>query len=308
MRSLLAYNPTGRFQALSAPVRGALWMCLAALVFAFLNAVIRIGADQGLHPFQIAFLRSFFGLGFMLPWLIRMGVRSLHTRRPLIYAFRGAAATGAMICWMTSIAEIPLAEATAITFAAPLLATIGSALILGETVRLRRWSAIIIGFVGVLIILRPGASIVQPGAIWALGAAGLFSVNALVLKSMTRTEDPQQIVAWTAILLSLTTFPLALTEWVPMTADAWMLAVALGLLGTVGHLCMTRSFASADASFVMPFDYARLPFVAVVGFVLFAEAPDYWTWTGAIVITGAALDVARREAQLAKQLTRTQPD
>ena len=87
-----------------------------------------------------------------------------------------------------------------------------------------------------------------------------------------------------------------------------MLALALGLLGTVGHLCMTRALAAADASFVMPFDYARLPFVAVVGFVLFAELPDAWTWTGAVVITGAALYVARREAQLAKQMTRTQPD
>lgn len=289
-------------------MRGALWMCLAALAFAFLNAVIRIGADQGMHPFQIAFLRSFFGLGFMLPWLFKMGVRSMHTRRPVIYGVRGLAATGGMICWMSAIAAIPLAEATAITFAAPLLATIGSAMILGETVRLRRWSAIVIGFVGVLIILRPGASIVQPGAIWALGAAVLFALNALVIKSMTRTEDPQRIVAWTAILLSSTTFPLALTKWVPMTADAWMLAVALGLLGTVGHLCMTRSLATADASFVMPFDYARLPFVAVVGFVLFAELPDAWTWTGAVVITGAALYVARREAQLAKQPTRTQPD
>ncbi len=300
--------PTGRFEALSAPVRGAMWMCLAALVFAFLNAVIRIGADQGMHPLQIAFLRSFFGLGFMLPWLVRMGLGSLKTSRPGIYLVRGLAATGGMICWMTAIAAIPLAEATAITFAAPLLATIGSSLILGETVRLRRWSAIVVGFVGVLIILRPGASIIQPGAVWALGAALLFAVNALVIKSMTRTEDPQRIVAWTAILLSVTTFPLALSEWTAMTADAWVLAVALGLFGTVGHLCMTRSLATADASFVMPFDYARLPFVAVIGFMAFAEVPDLWTWTGAIVITGAALYVARREAQLAKQMTRTQPD
>ena len=304
----MAFTPTGRFDALSAPVRGALWMCMAGLLFAFLNAAIRLGADEGMHPFQIAFLRSFFGLGFMLPWLLRMGLRSLHTRRPGIYLFRGIAATGAMICWMTSIAHIPLAEATAISFAAPLLATIGSSLILRETVRLRRWSAIVVGFVGVLIILRPGASIIEPGAIWALGAACLFAVNALTIKSMTRTESPQKIVAWTAVLLSLATLPLALTVWVPMTVTLWVLAITLGLLGTAGHLCMTRSFATADASFVMPFDYARLPFVALVAFVMFAEAPDIWTWTGALVITGAALYVARREAQLAKQPTRAQPD
>lgn len=281
---------------------------MAGLFFACLNAGIRIGADLGMHPFQIAFLRSFFGLGFMLPWLLRTGVRSLKTKRPMAYLLRGVGATGGMICWMSAIAIMPLAEATAISFAAPLLATIGSSLILGETVRLRRWSAIIVGFAGVLIILRPGVSIIDAGAVWALGAALMFSANSLIIKSLTRTEDPQRIVAWTAILLSVSTLPLALAVWVPMTAEAWATAIGLGLLGTLGHLAMTRSLAAADASFVMPFDYARLPFVALVAFILFAEVPDGWTWVGACVITGAALYVARREAQLAKQPTRAQPE
>jgi len=292
---------------LSAPLRGVLWMTLAAAVFSVLNGLIRFGADQGLHPFQIGFLRSVFGLLFMLPWILRGGVGGLKTQRWRFFIARGLLATGGVLCWMSAVAAMPIAEATSISFVAPLFATAGSALLLGETVRLRRWSAIIVGFIGVLIMLRPGYAVVGVGAFWAVGAAGFMACSALAIKSLTRTEPTDRIVTWTALVLSCTTLPPALAVWTPMTTEFLLLAVLLGLLGTLGHLALTRAFAVADASFVMPFDYARLPFAALVGYMFFAELPDKWTWVGALVITGAAVYVARREALLARPQTALKP-
>ncbi|MEQ8602171.1 MAG: DMT family transporter [Marivibrio sp.] len=287
------------------PLAGAALMTLAALMFSAMNGLVRLAADLGFPPLQIAFLRSLFALLVMAPIIapvvLREGPAWLKTTRPGLFLVRGLAAAVGVIGWMSALATLPLAEATAITFTAPLIATAGSALILGETVRLRRWSAILIGFIGVLVILRPGMAAVEVGALWALTAAAGMASAALLVKTLTRTEPAQRIVLYTSLMLTaLTAVPAALV-WVPMTPAMWAIGAGIGAIGALSQIALTKAFESADASVVLPFDYARLPFTALIGWVFFAQVSDLVTWAGALLIAGAALYVARREHQAARR-------
>ncbi len=289
---------------ISGPVMGAAWMIMGAALFAAMNGVVRFAALDGLHPFQIGFLRAAFALAFILPFSFRDGLSSLKTTRWRLYLLRGCAASTAMLSWMTAIATIPLAEATAITFTAPLIATVGSALVLKESVKARRWGAVFFGFVGVMIILRPGTAAMEPGAIAALGAAFAMGTAALCIKALTDTEPAGHVVFYTSLMLTVISLPFAVSVWSEMTPKFWIYGVLLGFFGVSGHWCLTKSFANADASLVMPFDYTRLPFVALVGWIAFDEVVEGITWIGASLIVGSALYVVYRERQLAKPSTK----
>jgi drug/metabolite transporter (DMT)-like permease len=296
-----AFAPPARNQ----PMLGAGLMVMAALVFSLLNGLVRYASDLGLPSLQIAFLRSIFALLVMLPIIApvlrREGFVWVKTTRPGLHLVRGLAATVGLIGWVSALATIGLAEATAITFTAPLFATIGSAVILREVVRLRRWSAVIIGLIGVLIILRPGVGSVEPGALWALmGAAGM-ACAVLSVKALTRTEPTQRIVLYNSIFLTLFTAVPAFLVWQPMSALLWGVGLAMGLIAAIGQLLLSKAFECADASVVVPFDYSRLPFAALIGWLAFSQTVDWVTWAGALVIGGAALYTARREQQIAKQ-------
>ncbi len=287
------------------PMLGAALMTLAAALFAGLNGLVKYASNLGLDPLQISFLRSIFAAGAMMPFLIRPilanGFAYLKPVRPGLMLFRGLSASIGVMLWMTAVTMLPLAEVTAISFTAPLFATIGSALLLGEIVRARRWSAIAIGFVGVLIILRPGMIPLETGVFWAIGAAGGMAVAALVIKLLTRTEPADRIVFWTNVILTFGTLGPALWVWQPMTMEMWLVGIAMGAVGAISHIFLTNAFAVADASIVLPFDYTRLPFVAVVGFFAFGETSDLVTWLGAGLIAASAFYVARREQLIAKK-------
>lgn len=289
----------------SGPLQGAAWMITAAMLFAAMNGLVRLAVAAELHPFQISFLRSVFALILILPFCLGGGLRpnlsDLKTKRWRMFLLRGAAATAGVLFWVSAIAIMPLAEATAITFAAPLIAVIGSALILRETVRMRRWAAVAVGLTGVVIILKPGLGVLQPGAVIALCAAAAMATAVLCTKSLTRTEPARRIVFYTSLILTIGTLPFALFVWAPMTQEAWLLGVAMGLVGVLAHICLTRSFEAADASIVAPLDYTRLPFVALLGWVAFGEPVDATTWIGGGVIAASAIYVTNRERQLAKQ-------
>ena len=280
-------------------VRGGLWMTAAALLFAALNALVRLGAED-LHPMQLAFFRCFFGLVFMLPWLVRVGPSALRTRRHGMFALRGVASAVTMLCWFTAVAMIPLADAVAVSFTAPLLTVAAAAVLLGEQVGWRRWSAIAIGFLGMLIIVRPGSGVMGVGALYAIAAATGIAAATIIVKLLSKTEDTNAIVTYMVVYLTPVTFIPAVFVWQWPPAHLWPLLVGMGLLGTVGHICVTRAIAATEASVIMPLDYLRLPFAAAIGLVMFSERPDMWTWIGAAVIIGSSAYVARREALLRK--------
>ncbi len=277
-------------------------MTLAALGFSIMNILIRYAAVE-LHPIQIAFFRNFFALLFVLPWLFRHGFAGLKTKRPGLHIWRSVVGLSAMFCWFTSITILPLAEAVALNFTVPLFATAGAFLILHEAVGVRRWSATIAGFIGVVVIMRPGFVEITPAMAMPVIAAVFMAGSVLLVKTLSRTEDTVAMV----LIMNLIMTPLSLVpalfvwEWPSWPVLGYLLLI--GLVATIAHLALTKSYTLADASAVIPFDYARLPFVAVLAYFAFGELPDLWTWVGAGIIAASAIYIAQREAKLARERT-----
>jgi drug/metabolite transporter (DMT)-like permease len=296
------------------PLRAALWMVGASFFFAGLSGIIR-HLGQQMHPFEVAFFRNLFGLVVMLPWLWRIGFGVLRTKRLNLYISRSALSLFSMLCWFSALPLLPFEQAVALSFTAPLFATICAALVLREAVRGRRWTATILGFIGVLIIVRPDVAGAAPiggfegvfavGAVLAILSALTSAVLTIIVKNLANTEPSDAIVTYMVLLLTPMSLVPAVFVWQWPTADQWPWLIAMGALGSFGHMCYMRAFAMADASAVMPYDYTRLIFAAVIGYLAFAEVPDLWTWVGAAVIASSAIYIAHRET-VRRQSTATQ--
>lgn len=284
---------------LSAPLQGALYMTAAAFFFSIMNYLVRLAAEE-LEPIEIAFFRNLFALLFMLPWLLRVGRSGLATKRLGGHVWRALLGMCAMACWFYSVTLMPLAEAVALNFTVPLFATAGAALILGEVVRARRWTATAIGFLGVLVILRPGFTEIT----WITGlpilAAAFMAGSTLLVKSLSDTESPNTIVLYMNLFLTPLSLVPALFVWQWPSVTVLVYMALLGFLAAVAHIALTRAYTLADASAVLPLDYTRLPFIAAIAFIAFGEVPDLWTWAGAGIIAGSTLYIAHREMRIAR--------
>ena len=279
-----------------APVKGVLWMLVSAAALAGLTGVVR-HMSAGLPPFEIAFFRSFFGLLILAPWLMRSGLGVLRTKRLGLYTMRCALGAATMLMWFTAISMVPLADAVALGFTSPLFVILGAALFLGEVVRGRRLGATLCGFAGAFIILRPGGGVLDPGAVLVLLSAVTLAGANLSVKELSRTEPVQAIVTYMVIFMVPLTFIPALLVWQTPTPAQLAELIGLAAVATLGNYAMTRAVAVADASAVMPYDYARLPFVALIGFFVFGETSDAATWIGAGVIAVASLYLAHHESK-----------
>jgi drug/metabolite transporter (DMT)-like permease len=290
---------SGLFQQIPAPVRGALWMMGAGAMFSSMALLVR-HTSQDIPPLEVVFFRNALALMFMLPWLARAGIGALHTRRIWMHVQRSLHGIVAMGMWFTAMSLMPLAEATALGFTAPLFGFVGAALFLGETIRWRRWAGILVGFAGALVILRPGIAAITTPALLAVSASLFVAASSLCVKSLSRTEAPNTVVIFMNLLMTPVSLIPALFvwQWPSWPTFGWL--VVLGLVATLGHLSYVRAFATADASVVLPYDYARLPFVAAIAFVALGEVPDIWTWVGAAVIFASTIYVSRREIAAAR--------
>ncbi len=280
-----------------ASTRGTLWMVLAAALMAMLAGMIRYLANS-VHPFEIAFFRSFIGLVFVVPWLIRSGIPAAKTKRLRLFSIRAVVGAAAMITWFYALAIMPLADAVALSFTAPLFVTAGAALFLGEDVRARRWTATVIGFCGAMIILRPGVGSLSLAACLVLFSAATMAAAGLMVKELSRTEPAKIIVLYMVLFMSPLTLIPALFVWHWPSPAEWAWLIALAVVATAGNFASTRALVVADISVVAPFDFVRLPLAAALGFFAFGEVPDRWTWIGGAVIAASSIYVAHREAKL----------
>ena len=178
---------------------------------------------------------------------------------------------------------------------APIFGTIGAVFILRELVGWRRWTATFVGFLGALIILRPGTNEIDIGTWLAIAAAFGMALSSLLIKTLTGKDDPDKVVLIALSLQVPVALIPALLVWQPIPLELWAIYAAMGLCGMLGHITLTRAFRAADASVVMSLEFARLPFAVLYGFVLFQELIDLWTWVGAGVIFLAAMYTAQRE-------------
>lgn len=283
---------------LAGPVRGALWMMGCTASWSLMAAITRYLSDD-IHTFQIVFFRSLFGGMFLLPWLFRTGIKGLHTRRIGMHAARGILGLVTIYMLFTALKLAPLGEVAAILSMRPILASLAAVLVLREAALGRRWSATFLGFAGALLILRPGVTEMSTGALLTLLSVVLMAALVIVMKSLSRTEAPDTIAMYQMVIfIPLTLIP-ALFVWTTPDPLQLALLIGTGLAGTMTQRALTRAYAAADATVVMPFDFTRLVFSAVVGFIVFAEFPDIWTWAGAFVIFAAIIRMARLEARAA---------
>lgn len=275
-------------------------MIVSACFFGLMAIAIRFASHQQ-HPFEIAFFRSLFGAVFALPLIWVRGSEILVTKKLGFYIARCVIGMLGMMAGFWAIVHLPLAQAIALSYSSPLFVTIGAVLFLGEIVRMRRWSAVAAGFVGVLVIVRPGADSMAAGALIAVMAAALSGMTTVSIKFLSRSEPPDRIVLLTTLLWVPLSLPAALTVWKWPDAATWPWLVLSGFLGTGGHYFWTRALRLADASILAPFSYMQLLIVTVLAWWLFGEKLDAYTATGAAIIIGATLYIARREAMLARR-------
>lgn len=283
------------------PIRAVIWITLAMALFAVLAASSRKAALMGMHPLQVVFLRNLSATLFLLPMLIVRGRSLLRSNALHLYGVRVGISIFSMTAWFYALALMPVAEVTAIGFLAPLFGTLGAIVFLGEKVRVRRWTALVIGFLGAMIILRPGTDTFGVGQACAVFNAMSSGVVTVLLKQLSSEDDSGKIVFLTTVLMTPPTLIPALFVWQAPGWEYLPVILTIGLTGVLGHYCLMRGFASTEASLVMTFDFSRLPFAVLIGWWMFGEVTDLWTWVGAAIIFASAIYITRREAKLRSQ-------
>jgi drug/metabolite transporter (DMT)-like permease len=226
-----------------------------------------------------------------------MGWSGLKTTRPGIHAFRLVIACVAQIGTFYAVIHLLLADATAISFSRPLFTTIIAVFLLSEIVGWRRWTATAMGFIGVIVMVRPDAGSIDPTVLIAVATAAAFAFANVLIRVMAKTEPPNRILFYyhggAMILFILPTW----FVWITPVPGDWLLLFAIGVLTTVGMIGFVRGFSVGEASAVGPMEYTRLIYAALLGYYLFAEIPDIWSGVGAAIIVGSTLYIARRAAR-----------
>jgi drug/metabolite transporter (DMT)-like permease len=288
-----------RWLLLSGNSRGALWMIASGVGFSVMAVGIKLLGHR-LENFQIGFFRVVIGFVAILPFVAGGGLTRLRTRHHGVHFVRAVFGLLAMYCSYYAIARMPLADYTGLSFTKPLFATLLAIAILGETVRWRRWTATLVGFFGVLVMVRPGVGTFHPAALAALTDS--FSVAFLVtlVKRLPATETPLTMLFYFGLFATVMSIGPAIYSWQWPTVLEWLLLIGVGVLGALSQMFWIRAFRAGEASAVAPFDYLRLPIAATIGFVGFSELPTIWTFIGAAVIVASTLYIAHREAQLRK--------
>jgi drug/metabolite transporter (DMT)-like permease len=281
----------------------------AATSFGFMAAAIKLGDARGVSLPELAFYRFAFGLPPLLAWIaLTRNFGAWRTGRPLAHLTRGMLGLSTMVCAFAALTWLPLAESATIGFVAPLFSVMLSALILKEPVGRYRWSAVALGFLGVLIVMRPsGSHLPAAGLAFALAAAFGTAAVTITVRQIGRTEATPTIVLW------FTLFSMAATglflPWFGRSHDAatWAVLIGLGLAGGCGQLFLTSALRYAPVAVVVPFDYTQLICAVLLGWALWDTHPPASTWAGAAVIVASGLYTIYREHKLGRDPVRAEP-
>ena len=286
-----------RVKALPRPLLAALLMLCVTVLISTMHMLIR-KMSATYHPFEIAFFRNAFGLIVFLPILLHSGFRILHTARVRLHAWRALLQVFAMLMFFSALAMLPLAKVSALSFTSPLFAAVAAVVLLGERMRLRRISALIIGFIGALIIIRPGAVSLDSGTLLVVGSSAVWAIAITIVKRLSATDSSVTITAYMVIFLTPLSLVPALFVWQWPAPGDYVWFVTLAVIGTIAHILMAQAFKYADATAVLPYDFARLIWASFFGLVFFAEIPSAWTVAGAVVIFSSSIYIAFREARV----------
>lgn len=288
--------------ALPGNVRGAVWMSLAAAVFTVMVSLIKI-AGESLHVTEILLFRQIFMFLFVLPQLIHGFPGVFKTERLDLHGARILCAVAAMTLGFSAFIHLPLADATTISFAKSFFITIFAMIILGEMVGYRRWLALLVGFVGVLIVLRPGGGgeTFNIYGFMALGGAACAAMVMVIIRKVSQIDRPLTIMAYQAIGVGLLITPPAIYFWKTPTLEELGLLFVIGAVSIFAQLGNILAFRAGEASSIAVVEYVRLVYAVILGLVVFAHWPEPEVFVGAAIIIGASVYTIRREAQLGKK-------
>ncbi len=278
-------------------------MLLSTISLAVLWVLIRYASHTMSSPL-IVFYRTFFGLLFMAPILLRERHHVFQTRRLGLHALRSLTGITAMYATFYAVAVAPLADIVAISYATPLFVTLVAVLALGEVIRARRITTLFIGLLGMLLVMRPGLRELGPGHLAALGAAFMTAGSLTAIKLMAATERIDAIVGFTYVFMLPINFVVALFFWQWPNMTELGLVIGIGILANLGQVFLARSFAAAEITAVLPLDFVRLVLAAGFGIILFGERLDWQTLVGAAIILLSSIYLAHRESRLVKAGTK----
>lgn len=290
------------FDRLPPVARACALMLTSTVLFATMHALIRT-TSQHMPAVEVAFFRNLFGLVVLAPLMMSSPVSILKTNRFGQHVTRSVINVGSMLCFFIGLSMTPIARATALSFTAPLFTALFSALFLGEVFRWRRWTAIVVGFAGTLVILRPGLGTMTQGDLLLVVSAVLWSFALIEIKLLGKTESSLTITSYVTLLMTPMTLVPALFVWQTPSPELWIGLITIGVLGVLGQIAVTEALLLADTTVVMPFDFLKLIWATLFGIVLFGEMPDALTYVGAAMVFGSTFFIAWREAR-ARGVTR----
>lgn len=285
-----------RWDLLPVNIRGSIWVTLAALTFTLMAGVIKtLGAR--LDSFEISFFRCLFALIVTFPFALREGPAAFRTQHLGLHLARAGVGVLAMFCGYYGITKLPLADVTTIGFTRALFMIPLAVLFLGEKVHLARWTATAAGFIGVLVMLRPGGEGPVFAVLVALAAAAFTAGGIVLIKKLSETEHPVTILVFYNFATTLVSFPTIFPVWTAPTLRELVLLGVVAALAGIGQFCTIRGYADSEASAVVAFGYSRMIFALGIGFLIWGEIPDLWSLGGAAIIVASTLFIGLREAR-----------
>jgi len=284
--------------------RGALTLLVAAAGFSVMALLIKL-AGANLHVTQIVFIRQIIILLILLPILSRNFPSLFKTSKLHLHIVRIFAALIAMMAGFTAVINMPLADATAIGFAKSLFVTLFAILLLKETVGIRRWMATIIGFCGVLIMLRPGSSSFDIYGVYAAIGAVAAGLVMVLIRMMSKTESPSTMLVYQGVGVGMALCIPAIMFWQNPTPLQWLLLLGIGFTGYLSQMCNIYAYKFGEASLLAPLEYTRILYATIIGFVVFSDIPTIATIAGAAVVIFASAYTVHRERQVHKSKTKT---
>lgn len=293
-----------RFASLPGNLKGAVYLSVAAIGFTVMVTLIKLAGER-LHVSQILLIRQVVMTAIVAPGILAHFPGSLKTTQPYVHLLRVVFALLAMLCGFYAIIEMPLADATAIGFAKSFFVTILAIFVLNETVGVRRWVAVAIGFVGVLIMVKPGTSAFDPISIYALVGSAAAGLVMVLLRKLSRTDSATTILTYQAVFVGVAMIGPGLWFWVQPTLFEWGLLVAIGLISYGAQMLNIYAYKFGEASFLASLDYIRLIYATILGYWIFSTLPDTATWIGAGIIVAASIYTVQRERVRKQALARS---
>lgn len=292
-------NKTNNLSKIFTPsVLAVLFMVLSGIFATSMHCLIRFATEEN-HPFEVAFFRTIFVLLIFLPFVVKNGFKTLKPKNVKLQSYRAIIGSVAMLCMFYGLSITELAKATALMFTVPIFATILAIIFLKEVVGIRRWSAMLIGFFGALIVLRPDIEL-GFGPFLILCGSLMWSSSVLMAKKLTQTDSTLSITFWQAAGLIPATFILATQVWQWPNLDQLIMFLLIAIAGTLTHWFLNEALKRAEISALLPLDYLRLIWSVSLGLIFFNEIPPAGLWFGAALILGASTYIGVRQAKKKK--------